>query len=135
MALKKISLVLSLILLSTGLFGCQQSSKEEVPNNDISKSNEEISNKEIDEDYDIEGVVSRVSNENNRVLVALTKKVQENESQMWIEIVENTKIYNGNKEMISFEDLKREAELKANLADECLDSNPRICFAEKIVIE
>lgn len=45
-----------------------------------------------------------------------------------VEIVENTKIYNENEEMISFEDLKQEAELKANLADECLVPNPRICF-------
>lgn len=43
--MKKLSLILSLILLSIGLLGCQQSGKEEKLNNDISKSNEEITNK------------------------------------------------------------------------------------------
>ncbi|MGO4890630.1 DUF3221 domain-containing protein [Anaerobacillus sp. MEB173] len=43
--MKKLSLILSLILLSIGLMGCQQSSKEVEFKNDISKSKEEITNK------------------------------------------------------------------------------------------
>lgn len=44
MLLKKLCLILSLILLSVGLLGCQQNDSEEKLNNDVSKSIEEIPN-------------------------------------------------------------------------------------------
>lgn len=54
---------------------------------------------------------------------------------MWIELVEETAILNGKEEAMGSEDIQEGARFKANLADECLDMNPRICFAEKIIIE
>ncbi|PWW31255.1 hypothetical protein DFO73_102250 [Cytobacillus oceanisediminis] len=44
--------------------------------------------------YDIGGIVTKVNEEANRVLVSLTKKVQEHEGQMWITVEEDTKILN-----------------------------------------
>ncbi|MFJ8512058.1 DUF3221 domain-containing protein [Lysinibacillus xylanilyticus] len=43
--MKKFSLILSLIFLSIGLLGCQQSGKESELNKEISKSTEEITDK------------------------------------------------------------------------------------------
>ncbi|KMY50016.1 YobA family protein [Peribacillus loiseleuriae] len=127
--MKKFSLTLLLTLLSIGLLGCQQSSGDT-----ITKQNEVTENKVTNENYDIAGVITEVNKEYNRVLLNLTQKAQENENQMSVEIGENTKISNENGETISFENLKPEVELKANLTDKCLDSAPRICFAEEIVI-
>lgn len=57
MILKKISLILSLILLSIGLLGCQQSGNEEKLNKESSKSTQEITDKPtiIGEIVQIEG--------------------------------------------------------------------------------
>ncbi|RCW42382.1 hypothetical protein [Paenibacillus prosopidis] len=133
--MKIISLMLSLILLSIGLFGCQQNSDGENQDNNISKPHEETTNRVTNQNYDIAGVISEVNNERNRVLLNLTKKAQENEEQMWITVGENTKISNENQESLSYEDLKPAVELKANLSDKCLEPNPRICFAEEIIIK
>ncbi|MFC9540159.1 hypothetical protein ACFTQ7_09785 [Lysinibacillus sp. NPDC056959] len=43
--MKKFSLILSLIFLSIGLLGCQKSGNEEELDKEISKSNEDITNK------------------------------------------------------------------------------------------
>lgn len=132
--MKKISLILLLTLLSIGLLGCQQSSGSENNNDTITKQNEATENEVTNENYDIAGVVTEVDSEHNRVLLDLTKKVQENENQMWVELGENTKISNEIEESLRFGNLKPEDKLKANLAERCLEPNPRICYAEEIVI-
>jgi cell division protein FtsI/penicillin-binding protein 2 len=107
------------------LLGCQQSNKS-------SSSNQSKDKGKI---YDVGGTITEVNEKQNRVLVDLTKKVQEHEEQMWITVEENTKISNEQAEAKSFQDLKPNVQLKANLTDMCLEPNPRICFAEEISIE
>ncbi|MFC7063413.1 hypothetical protein [Halobacillus seohaensis] len=93
-------------------------------------------NKETNENYEIAGVITEVNSESKRVLLNLTKRVQEDEEQMWVSVGENTKISNEKEEDFSFEDLKTEFQLKVNLTGgQCLEPKPRICSAGKIVIE
>ena len=121
-------------IINPGAFGTEEMKK--IMGNIIErKNNQEIKNKVSNENYDITGVVTEVNNELNRVLLRLTKKVQEDEEKMWVTVDENTKVTNEKAEDLSFEDLKQEIQLKANLTDECLEPNPRICFAEEVVIE
>ncbi|MFJ5625729.1 hypothetical protein ACIQD3_24430 [Peribacillus loiseleuriae] len=132
--MKKISLILSFLFLSIGLFGCQQSSGSENNNDTITKQNEVTENEVTNENYDIVGVVTEVNNERNRVLLNLTKKVQEDEKQMWVTVGENTKISNEKEETVSFGNLNPEVKLKVNLTGMCEEPRIRICSAEEIVI-
>ena len=50
MILKKLSLILSLIFLSIGLLGCQQSGKEKESNNEISKNVPTLTTKNMPKD-------------------------------------------------------------------------------------
>ncbi|TYR73461.1 hypothetical protein FZC79_18645 [Rossellomorea vietnamensis] len=133
--MKKNLLMLSFILLSIGLFSCQQNSEGESQNNSNTKQNEETANKTNNENYDIVGIVTEVNNEHKRVLIDLTQKIQDTEEELWVTIDENTKVSNKNEEHFSFEMLKPNVALKANLTDFCLEPLPRICFAEEVVIE
>jgi hypothetical protein len=127
---KSISITLTVLLVIV-LFGCQQS--HEGPDYST-KPNEGAINKASDENYDISGVVSEVNNDHKRLLLTLTKKVQEDEEQMWVKIDDSTKITD-KKGAFIFEDFKKDDRLKANLSKMCEDFSPRICFAEEIVIQ
>ncbi|WP_246942805.1 hypothetical protein [Bacillus pinisoli] len=127
--MSKISLIIYFLLLFASLMGCQQNSEEQ-PNNLL---NGKKKYSETNEVYDIEGIVTEINVEHKRVLLQLTQKVQKDESEMWIEVFQDTT--NKKEKMKSFNNLKPGVQLKANLTDECLESNPRICFAQEIVIE
>jgi hypothetical protein len=135
MILKELSFILSFMLLLIGLLGCQQNSEGESHNNNISKQNEEPTNKTANDNFDIVGIVTVVNSEHKRVLLDLRQKIQEDEEQLWVAIGENTKIFNENEELLYFENLKPDTELKANLSDECLEPGIRICNAKEIVIQ
>ncbi|NEU32093.1 hypothetical protein GN156_15150 [bacterium LRH843] len=116
--LKKISLILSLILLSIGVLGCQQIGGTENNN---------------DGNYDIAGIVIEVNSENEGVLLDLTEKGNETAEQMWVFSNENTKISNENGETVRFENLKPKIKLKANLST-CNQPAIPECSAKEIVI-
>jgi hypothetical protein len=128
--LKNISITLSVLLVIV-LFGCQQS--HEGPDY-VTKPNEVATKKASNENYDISGIVSEVIKDHKRVLLTLTKHIQEDEEQMWVTIDGNTKITD-KKGAFIFEDFKKDVRLKANLSKMCKDFSPRICFAEEIVIQ
>jgi len=130
MMLKNIKIIFPIIFLSIGLFGCQQDSEGLNPDNNNVKQSEVTSTEETE----VIGVITEVNHEDKRVLLELSKKINEDEEQLWVTIGENTKITKEN-EVLNFENLKPGVELKVNLSGMCFDSNPRICFAEKIVIE
>jgi hypothetical protein len=128
--LKNISITLSILLVIV-LFGCQQSHE----GSDYStKPNEGAIKKASNENYDISGIVSEVNKDHKRVLLTLTKNVQEDEEQMWVTIDDNTKITD-KKGAFIFEDFNNDVRLKANLSKMCKDFSPRICFADEIVIQ
>ncbi|MBY6036912.1 hypothetical protein KUV80_09615 [Fictibacillus nanhaiensis] len=87
--MKKRSLTLSCTLLALVIFGCQQSHED--PDH-VTKVNEVSTDNAFNKKYDISGVVTEVNKDHTRVLLALTKKAQEDEEQMWVTIDENTKI-------------------------------------------
>lgn len=132
--MKKINLVLSLIFLSIGLFGCQQNNAEISPDNPNVKHGELTPIKATDDNYDVIGIITEVNYEEKRVLLDLSKKIHDSEERLWVSIGENTTISNDNEEL-NFNDLKPEVELKVNLSGKCLDPNPRICFADEVIFE
>lgn len=134
MILKKISLILSFLFLSIGLFGCQQSSGIENNNDNITTQNEATENDVTNKNYDIAGIVTEVDSENKGVLLDLTEMGNERAEQMWVFSKENTKIYNENEETVRFEDIKTTVTLKANLS-KCNQPAIPQCSAREIVIE
>ncbi|MFD1736867.1 hypothetical protein ACFSCX_09855 [Bacillus salitolerans] len=127
--MKKLSLILSLILLSIGLLGCKQSIEGHKQNNTIAKID-----KGIKDEFDITGTITEIDKDRNRVLLNVTKKAIE--EQIWLTVGKYTKISNEKHEKFSFMDLKTEVKLKANISgDICAESLPIICSARDIVIE
>ncbi|MBQ0140100.1 MAG: hypothetical protein KBT36_12460 [Kurthia sp.] len=130
----KLSLILPIMFLSIGLFGCQQDNAELNPDNNKEKQDEVTSNKATDDNFEVIGIITEVNQEKKSVLLDLSKKVQEDEKQMWVTIGENTKISNEIEEL-NFENLKPKVEIKVNLSGKCADPKIRICGAEEVVIK
>ncbi|MBT2687099.1 hypothetical protein J7I93_02760 [Bacillus sp. ISL-47] len=123
--MRLIYLAMFFLFIPILLWGCQDSRVDSTSKD----------TKAEDKNYDVSGIITEVSEEHSRVLVNLTKKVQEQEDQMWITVEDGTKMINQNGGTVSFKDLKLQVHLKANLRKECLEPNPRICFAKEMIIE
>lgn len=124
--MKRFLFTISLSILIIGLLGCKQNNEDD---------GHTITNKDGESEFQIAGIITEINHESKSILLELTKKLQKDEEEIWIIVNDQTTIENKKKEIMNFQEFIQGDLVKANLAEVCEESDPRICTAKEILIE